>query len=93
MDKRKETAMIKQALDEIPRLRKLHYSNTDFRVWKDETLRTLESTYGQESNEYRRFVNSPGKFFVVRTEMGLGEEYNRQLDCYEDVLKSLATTK
>ncbi len=92
MDKSKEMGLLKQALDEIPSLRTLYYSNGEFKEWKNKVCRLLESAYGQESVEYRRFVNAPGKAFIVRTEMGQEQEYNRQLDCYEEVMKSLITS-
>jgi hypothetical protein len=49
----------------------------------------LKQAYGEDSPEYRRFVNAPGKSFIVRTETGMTEEYLRKLDCYETALKSL----
>jgi hypothetical protein len=49
----------------------------------------LERIYGKDSAEYRRFVNAPGKAFIIRTETAQIEEYHRKLDCYESALKSL----
>ena len=89
MDKAKQEELLKQALDEIPHLRGLHFRNGEFTMWKNKASRMLESAYGLESIEYRRFVNAPGKAFIVLTEMGQEQEYNRQLDCYEEALKSL----
>ena len=89
MDRPKEIELLKKALDEIPYLRTLHYRNGEFTVWRDKVLHTLESAHGKESTEYSRFVNAPGKVFIVRTEMGQQDDYNWRLDCYESVLRSL----
>lgn len=89
MDKEKQVEEIKQALDEILDLRRLHYKNGQVTAWQNKVCRMLEATYGKESAEYRRFVNAPGKAFIIRTELGQEQEYHRQLDCYEEVLKAL----
>ncbi len=89
MDKAKQVELLKQTLYEIPHLRALHFKNGEFAVWKNKVCRMLESDYGKESAEYRRFLNAPGKTFIIRTELGQEQEYHRQLDCYEEALKSL----
>jgi hypothetical protein len=89
LDKAKQVELLTQALNEIPHLRVLHFRNGEFAVWKNKVCQILESDYGKESAEYRRFVDAPGKAFVVRTELGQEQEYHRQLDCYEETLKSL----
>ncbi len=91
MDKTRGIEMLKQALDEVPNLRTLRLGNYELPMWRDRVCRMLESAYGKESAEYNRFVNAPGTAFIVRTEMGQDQEYHRQLDCYEEALKSLAT--
>lgn len=91
MDKAKQVELLKQTLDEIPQLRALHFKNGEFAVWKNKVCRILESDYGKESAEYQRFLNAPGKAFVIRTELGQEQEYQRQLDCYEEALGSLIT--
>ncbi len=89
MDKAKQLELLKQRLDEIPHLRGLHFRNGEFTAWKNKVCQILESGYSKDSAEYRRFVNAPGKAFVVGTETGRTQEYYRQLECYEDALKSL----
>ena len=89
MDKAKQVELLKQKLDEIPYLRALHFKNGEFAAWKNKVCQMLESDYGKESAQYQRFVNAPGKAFIIRTELGQEQEYGRQLDCYEEVLKSL----
>jgi len=89
LNKAKQVELLKQTLNEIPYLRALHFRNGEFTVWKNKVCQILESDYGKESAEYRRFVNAPGKAFLILTEMGQTQEYHRQLDCYEEALKSL----
>jgi len=89
LDKSKQVEPLKSALDEIPRLRRLTSRDGEFTMWKDEVCRILESEYGLKSTEYRRFANAPGTSFIVRTELGQEQEYQRQLDCYGEALKSL----
>ncbi len=89
MDKAKQVELLKHSLNEIPHLRALHFKNGEFTVWKNKVCQMLESGYGKESAEYRRFVNAPGKAFIVLTELGQEQEYHRRLDCYDEALKSL----
>jgi hypothetical protein len=90
LEKPKATNEIKQALDAIPRLRALSYRNTQIDSWVNSTTQLLEKTYGNNSAESQRFTNACGTAFKVWTEYGQEQDYQRRLDCYEDVLKSLA---
>ncbi len=89
MDKREALDLLKQAVEEIPHLRTLPSRNGECMAWRDRVSRTLELAYGKDSGEYRRFINAPGKTFIVRTETGQIEDWNWRLDCYESVLESL----
>ena len=73
---------LKQAVEEVNYLRTLHFRN-------GKVCKMLESAYGKESLEYKRFVNAPGTTFIARTEVGQQEDYHFRLDCYEAALKSL----
>ncbi len=84
-----QRALLVQALDEMEALRRLHYSNGELRTWTDKTKKVLSTVFGAESVEVRRFDTAPGKYFVVRTETGMTEEYHRKLDCYESALKGI----
>ncbi len=85
----KRETLINQALEQIPHLQSLPYRNGEYRAWVDRVTASLKAEYGPESGEARRFVNAPGRAFVVGTETGKEQEYLRQLDCYEEALKSL----
>ncbi len=89
MDKAEQIQLIKISIDGINFLRTLHHTNGEFPAWKNRVTELLKQSYGEGSVEYKRFVNAPGKAFIVRTETGMTEEYLRKLDCYETALKSL----
>ena len=89
VDKLEQTQLIRISIDGINFLRTLHHMNAEFPAWRKRVTELLKQAYGENSLEYRRFVNAPGKSFIVRTETGMTEEYLRKLDCYETALKSL----
>jgi hypothetical protein len=84
----KRESMLKQALEHIRHLQGLSYHNSEFKGWLDRTTASIKSEYGEGSSEARRFVNAAGRAFVVGTETGKEQEYQRQLESYEDVLKA-----
>jgi len=89
LDKAEQNQLIKLSIDGINFLRTLRYTNGEFPAWRNRVTELLKQAYGENSTEYRRFINAPGKSFIVRTETGMTEEYLRKLDCYETALKSL----
>lgn len=89
VDKAEQAQLIRLSIDGINFLRTLHYTNGEFPAWMKRVTELLKQAFGEDSAEYRRFVNAPGKAFIVRTETGMTEEYLRKLDCYETALKSL----
>jgi hypothetical protein len=89
MDEEQRVKLINISIDGINYLRTLRYHNTEFPAWLERVKELLEKVYGESSAEYRRFINAPGKSFIIRTEIGMTEEYRRKLDCYESALKSL----
>ena len=85
----KRVILVKQALEQIPHLQQLSHRNGEFKGWVDRVTASLKAEYGAESSEVRRFTNAPGRAFVVGTETGKEQEYQRQLENYEDVLRAL----
>ena len=85
----KKITVVKQALEQVPHLQGLSYRNSEFKAWVDRTTASIKAEYGDESSQVRRFVNAAGRAFVVGTETGKEQEYQRQLESYEDVLKAL----
>jgi hypothetical protein len=86
---KKQSELINKALAEIPHLQGLPYKNSELKAWVDKTAAALKAEFGAESSEARRFVNAPGKAFVVGTETGRQQEYYRQIDCYEEALRNM----
>ncbi|MFH1383035.1 MAG: hypothetical protein ABIH70_09135 [Chloroflexota bacterium] len=80
---------LQQALDEIPHLRGLSVVSPEYISWKARVTRLLNEAYGDDSAESRRFANAAGTTFRVGTPTGRQQDYDWQLDCYADVLKSL----
>lgn len=89
MDKEEQVKLITMSIDGVNFLRTLNFRNTEFPAWMARVKELLQKAYGEDSMEYRRFMNAPGKSFIVRTDTGMTEEYLRKLDCYETALKSL----
>ena len=85
----KRESMLKGALEQVPHLQRMAYQNSEFKGWLDRTTAAVKAEYGDNSPELRRFTNAAGKAFVVGTETGRQQEYARQIEAYEDVLKSL----
>jgi hypothetical protein len=89
LDKAEQQDLIKLSIDGINYLRTLRHNNSEFPAWRHRVSQLLDRIYGDNSVEYRRFINAPGKSFVVRTETAMIEEYLRKLECYEAALKTL----
>ena len=85
----KRVTLLKQALAKVRYLQTLPYRHTEYKGWLDRVTASLKAEYGEESSEFRRFVNAPGRAFVVGTETGKAQEYQRQLESYEEVLNAL----
>jgi len=93
LDKPQAANELKQALEAIPRLRSLNYRNAQLDGWLNGVSQVLETAYGKNSPELQRFSNAAGVSFKVWTEYGQEQEYQRQLDCYEETLKAIAGIK
>ena len=89
MDKLEIVALLKKAAAEVLEMRKLNYAEGRLPQWKDGVLQMLEKAYGLDSSQYLRFANAPWKSFLVNTELGLQQDYEFKLDCYESALKTL----
>ncbi len=58
MNKDKALELLRQALTEIPKLKKLDYDNQEYELWRDKILNVLEASFGRQSNEYERFSDA-----------------------------------
>ena len=85
----KRETLVKQALEQLRYLQTLPHRNNEFKPWVDKTAAALKAECGAESTELRRFTNAPGTAFVIGTETGREQEYQRQLENYEEVLRAM----
>jgi predicted nucleotide-binding protein len=91
MDRERALELLKQCLDEIPKLKELHHGNQDFPLWRDKVRDILKAAFDGESDEYKRF-DSALKFIRehwMMSEQQRQEEYIRRLSEYETALKSI----
>lgn len=58
MDLSKTLELLKDALDEVPSLQKLRYDNGMWDLWYYKVIDILKAGFGQDSDEYKRFVES-----------------------------------
>lgn len=79
MDVDKTLELLKGALDEVPRLRKLHYANAEYNLWLYKVFDILKAGFGPESDEYKRFAESVKPEKRVGTEWALQRWYDRRL--------------
>ncbi|MEE9365232.1 MAG: TIR domain-containing protein [Dehalococcoidales bacterium] len=90
MDKRKALELLKQALIEIPELRKLHKNNQEFKLWQARVDTIIKR--GLASDDYENFDFVQAKYFPDELEidhLSLEEDYLPKLNDYETALKSI----
>ncbi len=90
MEKNKAIELLKQALDEIPKLRKLHYNNQEFKLWQKSVDTIIKC--GLASDDYENFDFVQDKYFpdeLAIDQLSLEENYLLKLNDYETVLKSI----
>ncbi len=88
MDKKKARELLKQALNEIPRLKGLHCKNPEFYPWDQRVKEILRETFGNNSNEYARY-NGIILLKRVHTEEDKQRAYIDCLNQREVALKSI----
>ena len=91
MKKRKAMKLLKEALNEIPRLRELpDKHNEEFKLWRINILDVIEKAFGKDSSEYKRIPVMPIETLTFqKTGAQKKQEYNDWLDKYETALKSI----
>lgn len=92
IDKDKAIKLIKGAIEEIPRLRELHYKNQEFQLWRYKVEDVVKGGFDDSSDEYKRFRASYGAISLFGTEESWQREYLGRLDRYETALKSILQT-
>jgi hypothetical protein len=88
MGKNKALSLLESLLDEIPRLRRLDYKNTEFNTWDQRVKEILRETFGGTSKEYTRY-NGIMLLKHVYTEEDKKQAYIDFLNKREAALKSI----
>lgn len=92
MAKKEVIDLLNQLLLELPQLRELNHDNEEFALWHLKTRDTLESAFGKNSEEYRRFTKAGVLQYGERhlpSEQEMQEKYLKDLGSYETLLKSI----
>lgn len=88
MDKNKARELLKQALNEIPHLRRLPYKNQELKPWYDKVSNILKEVSGKRSWEYGQFA-AITQLFRPTSDTEKQEAYNSYLDYKEIGLISI----
>ncbi len=88
MDKNKALELLKQALDEIPKIRTLTPDRQQYQLWRGKICNILELAFGEGSREYDNFSRAVRADYLVYNENEKRGKYNKELDAYETALKS-----
>jgi hypothetical protein len=100
MDKKKANEILKEALNEIDNLAKLHGRSEDFKLWIEKVLLTVERTSGKNSREYKQLINIKKDFdkkyedsFTLAVQLGTLEATNPRWDesLYRSALREFKT--
>jgi hypothetical protein len=89
MGKSETLKLLNQLLDKIPQLKQLNEGNQKYRLWYDEARDTLESLFGRDSVEYKRFTVKIRIYKRGASEAEKQERYLKQLEEHETDLRSI----
>jgi len=88
MDKKKARESLKQALNQIPHLRRLYPENQELKPWDEEVRNVLKEVSNRNSWEYRQFTSFT-HLYRPTSDAERQEAYNSYLDNKEIVLNSI----
>ena len=88
MESSKLLELLKNALDEVPRLRELPYGNSDYMLWFRKVQDILRAGFEGRSSEFMRFPSTPTGAPYNSDDLNQ-KEYLRQLQKCETALKSI----
>jgi hypothetical protein len=80
MDKKKALHFLKEALNEITKLKTLGWDNQEYKLWRDKIIDILEMSFGNNSTEYKRFSDAFLRSFSYGHQQ---EEYLEELTMRE----------
>jgi uncharacterized protein (TIGR02391 family) len=90
MDKKEAIKLLKQALTVIPSLKKIHYDNQDFKLWRDKFRDVIKA--GLDQDDYQKYISAHPARILTRGHFPDSvnqKEYVESLARYETVLKSI----
>jgi hypothetical protein len=93
MKKKEAVELIKQSLTEIPNLRKLHYDNQNFKLWKSKMSDVIKA--GLEQTDYENFTSAhreDNTVYVIQpgvTSLPYDKFYQEDITAKETSLKSI----
>lgn len=89
MGNKRTIEKLNQLLDEIPDLKQKGGGSREYRLWYDKTRDTLESLFGRDSVEYRRFTEKIRSYNRGASEAEKRERYLKHLEEHETDLTSI----
>ncbi len=89
MEKSKAIELLKQALDEVPKLKKLHYNNQYYKLWVFNIENIIKA--GLDAGDYERLDFVQSKYFPdeLGIDLSLEDHSLPKLNDYETALKSI----
>jgi hypothetical protein len=85
MDKGKALELLKQALTQVPHLKKLRHGNQDFKLWRDKARDIIQVAFPDDFTRFSSWRSTP----YVGSDDEFQEAYIGQLTNYETALKSI----
>lgn len=90
MNNKELLELLNKLLDEIPHLKRMNYSNQEYKLWRYKISDTLEKRFGKKSEEFKRFT---GVGFLVFNRVASKSErqqsYITDINDTETALKSI----
>jgi len=90
MDKKKAIELLKQALNEIPSLKELHYDNQEFKLWRSKISDIIKA--GLDKDDYNKYTSASPSVILIRgmfPDNRYQQEYVENLTRYETAIKSI----
>ena len=90
MDKKRAVELLIQAIEEIPRLKTLHYDNDEFQLWRSKVEDIIRA--GLDQDDYSKYSSSNQSLKTLRgiyDDSIYQKEYHEEIIQYEIALKSI----
>jgi len=90
MDKKRAVELLMECVDEIPKLKTLHYNNVEFTLWKRKVENIIRT--GLDPDDNSKFWSASQSLDIIQglyDDSIYQEEYKRKITNYEIALKSI----